>query len=51
MVKTLRSHCRGVQVQSLAGELKSHMPHGTAEKPPKQMNKQTGYFFFLQIIV
>ena len=32
MVKTLRSHLQGAQVQSLVGELRSHMLQNVAKK-------------------
>ena len=32
VVKTPRSQCSGAQVQSLVGELRSHMLHGVAKK-------------------
>ena len=31
-IRTLHTHCWGVQVQSLAGELRSYKPHGAARK-------------------
>ena len=31
-VKTPYFHCRGVWVQSLVGELRSHMPHSAVKK-------------------
>ena len=40
MVQWLRLftfHCRGVQVQSLVGELISHMPHCAVKKQPKTL--------------
>ena len=32
VVRMLHSHYRGVWVQSLVGEIRSHMPWGTAKK-------------------
>ena len=40
---------QGAQAQSLAGELKSHMPHGTAKKlgeKKKNANKQLGFTIY-----
>ena len=36
MIKTLSFHCQEVQVRSLVRELRSHMPHGTADKANKK---------------
>ena len=46
MVKTLHFHCRGAQVQSLVGELRSHMPHGAAKKKAITIIQ----FFFLKFL-
>ena len=35
VVRTPRFHCRGTQVQSLAGELRSRKPRSTAKKKEK----------------
>ena len=37
VVRMLHSHYRGVWVQSLVGEIRSHMPWGTAKKKKKKL--------------
>ena len=44
MVRTLRFHCKGAWVQSLAGKLRSHLPGGGKKKKKKKFKteKDTG---------
>ena len=42
MVRTPRFHCYGVQVRSLVGELRSHMPRGMAKRIKNKKEEEEG---------